>query len=85
MIEVIGAMIGLVIISVCFGANFYLLCQWLVYPILRRRRFQVCKPYLLIGWVLYVLGSAVVRQIGRAQQSETLTNAGNLVAVIGWG
>ena len=84
MAELIGGVIALILVSICFGANFYLLSQWLVYPKMRCR-FQVCRPYLRIGWVLYFVGGAVIRQIGRAQQSYTLIQLGNLVAVIGLG
>ena len=84
MAELTGGVIALILISICFGANFYLLSQWLVYPKLRRR-FQVCRPYLRIGGVLYFVGGAVIRQIWRAQQSYTLTQIGNLVALIGLG
>ena len=84
MVELIGALVSIVIVAVCFGANFYLLCQWLVYP-MHRRRFKVCRPYLMIGWVLYVFGGAVLRPIGRDQASLPLTQAGNLTALLGLG
>ena len=84
MVELIGAVIALIIVSICFGANFYLFSQWLVYSRLRRR-FHICKPYLLLGWVLYIIGGAVIRQIGRVQHSDLLTEVGNLVAFIGLG
>ena len=84
MVELIGAVIAIIIVAICFGANFYLFSQWLVYP-KQRRRFQICKPYLLIGWILYVTGGAVIRQIGRVQNSDLLTGGGNVVAFIGLG
>ena len=84
MVELIAAVIAIIIVAICFGANFYLFSQWMVHP-KQRRRFQVCKPYLLIGWVLNVIGGAVIRQIGRAQNSDLLTGVGRLVACLGLG
>ena len=84
MVELIGALISVVIVAVCFGANFYLFSQWLVHRT-QRRRFRICQPYLWIGWALYIIGGAVLRQIGRAQQSYPLTQAGTLTALIGMG
>ncbi len=82
--SLIGILIWLVVISVGFAANFYLFSQWLVYPKLRRR-FHVCRPYLAIGWVLYLVGGSVLTPLGRTQRSDLLAGLGGLVAIIGIG
>lgn len=82
--HVVATLFTLILLIIWFAANFYLFCQWLVYPKLRRR-FQVCKPYLLIGWLLYILGGSVLKQLGQDQHSASLTSAGSLVGIIGFG
>lgn len=78
----IGSLIGWLAVLVGFSANFYLFSQWLIYPKLRRR-FQVCRPYLALGWILYILGGSVLRPLGRVQGSEILSGLGTLIALIG--
>ena len=80
----IGILLWLVVIAVGFVANFYLFSQWLVFPKLRRR-FRVCRPYLAMGWVLYLVGGSVLAPLGRAQHSDLLAGLGGLVAIIGIG
>lgn len=82
--SLIGMLIWLVVLSIGFTANFYLFSQWLVYPKLRRR-FRVCRPFLAIGWVLYLVGGSVLMPVGRVQHSDILAGLGGLVAIIGIG
>lgn len=79
-----AALIKVVILALLFAANFYLAGQWLVYPKLRRR-LRVCKPYLAIGWVLYIAGGSVLEPMGRMQGAVGLQAVGGLIAFIGLG
>ena len=84
MTQIIATLFGLILLIIWLAANFYLFCQWLVYPKLRRR-FQVCKPYLLIGWLLYILGGSVLKPLGKVQNSVPLNLSGSLIGFIGFG
>ncbi|MGI4792132.1 MAG: hypothetical protein ACRYFS_25190 [Janthinobacterium lividum] len=84
MAHVIATLFALILLIIWFAANFYLFCQWLVYPKLRRR-FQVCKPYLLLGWLLYILGGSILKPLGKVQNSAPLDLSGSLIGFIGFG
>lgn len=84
MVTLAAALIGLLLVAIGFGANFYLLSQWLVYPKMRHR-LRGGRPYVAAGWCLYLLGGSVLRPLGRAQHSEALTGLGTIAALIGLG
>lgn len=82
MATLLGSLIGGFLVAIGFAANFYLFSQWLVYP-KQRRRFRVCKPFLAIGWFLYLLGGSILAPLGRVQGSALLQAVGSLSALLG--
>ena len=84
MVTLAAALIGLLLVAVGFGSNFYLFSQWFVYPRMRHR-FRGGRPYVVAGWCLYFLGGSVLRPLGRTQHTDALTALGTVTGLVGLG
>ena len=82
-LQVILTILAYGFVFVGWMANFYLIGQWLGFR-KRRYRFRVCKPFLAIGWGLWIIGGSIY-PFAKAQNSNPFILFGVIIAVVGFG